>query len=128
MNGSWAITPAPVTATAGSYSGTYNGAAQSPSACAVTPIAPNTFIGSLTCTNSPASVGPNVGSGTVSPTPAVGAGNSVTNYAITSVSGSWSIVKANATIMVTPYNVTYNGNPQTAAGTATGVRRTTPPT
>ncbi len=124
VNGSWAITPAPVTATAGSYSGTYNGAAQSPSACAVTPNAPNTFTGSLTCTNSPASVGPNVGSGTVSPTPAVGAGNSVTNYAITSVSGSSSIVKANATIMVTPYNVTYNGNPQTAAGTAMGVEAT----
>jgi len=31
------------------------------------------------------------------------------------------ILKATANITVTPYNVTYNGNPQTATGTATGV-------
>ena len=119
------IIPAPVTATAGSYSGTYNAAAQSPSACSVTPIAPNAFIGTLTCTNNPASVGPNAGSGTVSPVPAVGGTDSLGNYAITSVNGSWTILKANPTITVTPYNVTYNGNPQTATGTATGVAAVT---
>ena len=31
------------------------------------------------------------------------------------------IAKANATIVVTPYSVTYDGNPHTATGTATGV-------
>ncbi len=116
------IHPAPVTATAGSYSGTYNGASQSPSACTVTSTTPpSTFVGTVTCTNSPTSVGPNVGSGTVVPAAAVSANDSLTNYAITSVNGSWNIAKANATITVTPYNVTYNGNPQTATGTATGV-------
>ncbi len=62
------VNPLPVTASAGSYSGTYNGTTQSPApACAVTPIAPSTSTGTVTCTNSPTSVGPNAGSGTVTP-------------------------------------------------------------
>jgi hypothetical protein len=36
-------------------------------------------------------------------------------------SKTFEITKANATISVTPYNVTYDGNPHTATGTATGV-------
>ncbi len=36
------------------------------------------------------------------------------------------ILKATANITITPYNVTYNGNPQTATGTATGVETPTP--
>ncbi len=118
------VNPLPVTATAGSYSGTYNGAPQSPSACVVTPISPNTSIGTLTCTNSLTSVGPGAGSGTVTPVPAVAAGDSLNNYAITSVNGNWNIAKANASITVTGYNVTYNGSPYTATGSATGVNST----
>ncbi len=110
----------PVTATAGSYSGTYDGGMHSPPACAVTPIAPSTFTGTLTCTNNPTSVGPNAGSGTVTPVPTVGAGDSLNNYAITSV-GSWNITPATANITVTGYSVTYDGSPHTATGTATGV-------
>ena len=113
------INPAPVTATAGSYSGTYDGGMHSPSGCVVTPIAPNTFTGSVSCTNNPSSVG-NAGSGQVAPVPAVG-GDSVNNYAITLASGAWSIGQATANITVTPYTVTYDGNPHTATGTATGL-------
>jgi hypothetical protein len=43
------------------------------------------------------------------------------NYANASGTVSDTISKAAATINVTPYNVTYDGNPHTAAGTATGV-------
>ena len=54
------ITPVALTATAGSYSGVYDGSAHATApACAVT----GTFTGGLTCTNNPASVGPAVGSG-----------------------------------------------------------------
>ena len=48
------ITPALVTATAGSGSATYNGATHAPSPCVVS----GAFTGDLTCTNDPASVGP----------------------------------------------------------------------
>ena len=44
-----------------------------------------------------------------------------TNYKFTYVDGSVTVNKATATINVTPYNVTYDGGPHTAMGTATGV-------
>src|SRR5262249_48907371 len=60
-------------------------------------------------------------------------------YAITAVYGgdggdvgsisnvvSETINKANAVIVVTPYTVSYDGNPHTATGTATGVETPTP--
>jgi len=44
------------------------------------------------------------------------------NYSFpTSASGTGTINRANATITVSPYNVTYDGNPHTATGTAKGV-------
>jgi hypothetical protein len=43
------------------------------------------------------------------------------NYKGASGTVSDNIAKANPTINVTPYNVTYDGNPHTATGTATGV-------
>jgi hypothetical protein len=95
------VNPLPVTATAGSYSGTYNGAAQSPSACVVTPISPNQSTGTLMCTNSPASFGPGVGSGTVTPVPSVGANDSLNNYAVTLMNGAWSIAPASTTTTIT---------------------------
>jgi hypothetical protein len=116
VNGSWTISPAPVTATAGGYSGTYNGAAQSPSGCLVTPNAPNTYTGSLTCANNPTSVGPNVGSGTVTPAPAVGANNSLSNYAITSVGGTWKINPAPVTATAGSLTANYNGASQSPSG------------
>jgi predicted outer membrane repeat protein len=42
-------------------------------------------------------------------------------YIITSASTQFTITKANATVVVTPYNVTYDGNAHEATGTATGV-------
>src|SRR5207253_3619617 len=44
------------------------------------------------------------------------------NYNNASGTVSDSIAKANATINVTPYSVTYDGNAHTATGTATGVK------
>ena len=52
-------------------------------------------------------------------------------WAFTDVTGNYnnaagtvhdSITKADATIVITPYDVTYDGNPHTATGTATGVK------
>ncbi len=43
------------------------------------------------------------------------------NYASASGTVSDAISKATATINIAPYNVTYDGNPHTATGTATGV-------
>jgi len=42
------------------------------------------------------------------------------NYDLNYVDASLEIIKANATIHVTPYSVTYDGNDHTAGGTATG--------
>ena len=43
------------------------------------------------------------------------------NYDLSYVDANLQITKANATILVTPYSVTYDGNDHTASGTATGV-------
>jgi hypothetical protein len=48
--------------------------------------------------------------------------DSTGNYNNASGSVSDSIAKANPTVSVTPYSVTYDGNPHTATGTATGVK------
>ena len=49
-------------------------------------------------------------------------GNSGKNYSVSLVSDTTGVInKANATIQVTPYSVTYNGAAQTATGTVMGV-------
>jgi hypothetical protein len=101
-NGSYEIKKAPVTATAGSGSGFYNGSTQSPSACAVS----GTYTGDLTCANNPASVGPGVGTTTTSPGVS---GTGLTNFAVTTVNGSFEIKKAATTTTVTVANATFNG-------------------
>ena len=95
------ISPAVVTATAGSYTGIYDGAAHSPSACVVI----GTYTTGLSCTNSPSSVGPGVGSGSVAPS-AIGSNG---NFAITLVNGSWSITQAMPVVTAwpTPSAITY---------------------
>jgi hypothetical protein len=111
------VNPAPVTATAGSYSGVYDGSSHALTACQVT----GTYTGTLTCSNNPAGpVGPSVGSGTISPS--VG-GDTLANYSITSNSGSWSITPASSTVTVNcPATVTYNGMGQTpCTASVTGV-------
>jgi hypothetical protein len=114
--GTLKIDPAAVTATAGSYSGVDDGLSHAPSACAVT----GAYTGSLTCANNPASVGPGVGSGTVTPTVS---GGTLTNFAITAVNGAWSITNASSTVttVTCPASVVYNGAAQTpCTATVTG--------
>jgi len=106
VNGSWEITPALVTATAGSYSGAYNGVAHSPSACVVSGV----YTGDLVCANNPASVGPNVGSGAVAAVVSSPGGVPLTNFNITYVAGSWSITKALVTATAGSYSGTYDGS------------------
>src|SRR5262249_679456 len=102
----FAITAAPVTATAGSGSGSYDGLTKSPSACVVS----GTYTGDLTCANNPASVGPNAGTTTIVP---VVTGTSLTNFPITVVNGSYTIAKATTTTAITcPASVVYNGTAQ----------------
>jgi hypothetical protein len=62
--------------------------------------------------------GPHTDAGTYSIVPSGGLDN---NYTFSYVNGTLTINKADATIAVTPYDVTYDGNAHTATGTATGV-------
>jgi hypothetical protein len=115
--GTLKIDPAPVTATAGSYSGAFDGNSHSPSACAVT----GSYTGALICTDNPSTVGPAAGSGTVTPTVS---GDTLTNYAVTAVNGSWTITPASLTTVTTitcPASVVYNSSAQTpCSATVTG--------
>ena len=90
VNGSYTISPAPVTATAGGGLSVYDGVTHSPSACAVT----GAYTGDLTCANNPASVGPNIGT---TPINADVSGTGLTNYSITYVVGSYTISPAPVT-------------------------------
>ena len=109
------ITKALVTATAGSGSAAYDGLTKSPSACALT----GAYTGDLTCANSPTSVGPAVGTTTITP---VVSGTGLTNFAITLVNGSFTISKVpSVTAVSCPASVTYNGSAQTpCTATVTG--------
>jgi hypothetical protein len=99
-NGSYAISPLAVTVTAGSYSGVYNGSAHAPSACT------SSYAG-VPCVNSPASVGPGVGSGTVNPVPSYPTGNAA-DYTVTKATGTYSITKINPVITwANPAAITY---------------------
>ena len=115
VNGSFVIEKAKVTATAGSYSGTYDGSAHSLSACVVT----GAYTGDLSCLNTPESVGPNVSSGTVAP---VVSGTGLDNFQVTSIDGSYNISKADATCSVSGHSGVYDGSPHGASGSCTGVQ------
>ena len=122
-DGSWSISPLTVTVTAGSSSGTYDGSGHDPSACA------SSYAG-VKCTNSPSSVGPDVGSGSIAATSTIVSGISA-DYTINQVSGSWSI--SPLTVMVTggSYNATYDGNahsPSQCTSSYSGVSCTNNPT
>jgi hypothetical protein len=101
------INKAPVTATAGSGSATYDGATKSPSACVVSGV----YTGDLSCANNPASVGPGAGTTTIVP---VVSGTGLSNFDITLVNGSYTINKApSITVVTCPASVVYNGSAQT---------------
>ncbi len=81
VNGSYIISKALVTATAGSGTGVFSGFTQSPSACIVTGV----YTGNLTCANNPSSVGPGVGTYPIAP---IVSGAGLNNFYITAVNGS----------------------------------------
>ena len=103
-DGSWSIAKRAVTITAGSYGpAAYDGNAHALSACGSSD---PTFV---TCTNSPVGpVGPDFGSGTVTPTAVFGKGNS-NDYTITANNGSWSITALAVTLTAGSYSGTYDG-------------------
>jgi len=93
-----------VTATAGSGSTIYDGSTHAPSACAVS----GAFVGDLTCSNNPATVGPNASTTAIAP---LVNGTGLGNFEITPVSGSFTIEQAVSVTTVTcSANVTYTGS------------------
>ena len=109
------IDKAGVTATAGGGTATFDGTNKAPSNCAVT----GAYTGDLTCTNNPASVGPNAGTTVIA---AIVNGTGLSNYQISYVPGSFTIGKAASTTMLTfeagPY--VYRATAFTATAVATG--------
>jgi hypothetical protein len=103
MAGNLSITPAAVTATAGGGSNVFDGATHSASPCTVS----GPYTGDLTCTNDPATVGPNVGTTAISP---VVSGSAVGNYSITTVGASYSITAAPVTITAGSGSNVYDGD------------------
>jgi len=110
-NATFSIAKAPITATAGGYSGGYDGSAHALTACSV-----STNLDAITCTNSPAGpVGPDAGSGAITPT-VVGV---TSNYNVTPTNGAWSITQAPSVVTVTcPPSVNYSGSAQTPCSAA----------
>ena len=102
VNGSYTINKAPVTATAGGGTTTYDGTTKSPSACLVTGV----YKGDLTCANNPASVGPGFGTTTIEP---VVSGTGLANFEVTNVNGSYTINKAPVTATAGGGTTTYDG-------------------
>lgn len=108
------INKAPVTATAGSGSSVFDGLAKSPAGCVVS----GAYTGDLTCANNPASVGPDAGTYAISP---VVSGTGLGNFEVTSVNGSYTINKADATCTVSGWTGYYDGAFHGASGSCTGV-------
>jgi hypothetical protein len=102
VSSSWSITPLTVSITAGSYSGVYDGNAHAPSTC-------SSSFGGVSCTNTPASVGPNVGSGGVTAVPQYGS-LSPTNFSVQIKDGTWSITTLSVTLTAGSYSGVYDGN------------------
>ena len=113
--GSITIAKAPVTITAGGGSVTYDGESHSPASCVVSANSPHTYVGALTCSNSVSSVGPAAGSYTITPSENAN-GETLTNFAITSVNGTYTIAKKQATATATNVDVIYNGTARSGAG------------
>src|SRR5205085_2217198 len=101
------IAPAPVVATAGGGAAPYDAAPKAPSACEIG----GAYTGDLTCANSPATVGPAAGTTVIVP---VVSGTGLTNFAITTRNGSYTISAApSKTTVACPGDpVAYNGEPQ----------------
>lgn len=120
--GSYAITPAPVTATAGSFSGPYDGDVHDLSACEVAAVSPSTYVGALTCDNTPAAdLSKNAGTVEVNATVVLN-GEDRDNFAISVVNGSYAIAKVNPiSCTVTGYDSGYTATGHGASGNCTGL-------
>ena len=95
-------TKAPLTVTAGGYSGTYDGAPHLLTACVV-----STNPDNVSCSNIPLGpVGPDVGSGIVTASSSADTGN----YAVTADNGLWSITPLTVTITAGNYSGTFDNN------------------
>lgn len=102
------INHALVTATAGSGSNVYDAATHSPSACVVT----GAYVGSLSCVNDPANVGPNVGTTTTNP---ITIGPDLANFVVTPVTGTYEITKRGLVITAVTDSKPYDGNTSSSA-------------
>ena len=104
------ITAAPLTVTAGSYAGTYDGQTHALSACVV-----SSNPDGLTCTNNPSgTIGADVSSITVTPTLS-GTSAQQSNYTVSANNGSYSITPLAVTIMSGGYAASYDGNTHATA-------------
>jgi hypothetical protein len=114
------ITARPITVTASPSSKTYDGNTSSSAAPAITS---GSLVSPDSATWTESYDNPNVGSTHVmTPAGVVSDGNGGKNYAVTGVTISTGVIlNATATIVVTPYSVTYDGNAHAASGAATGV-------
>jgi hypothetical protein len=88
----FSIARAQVTATAGSGASIYDGFTKAPSSCVVT----GPYVGGLLCVNSPASVGPDPGNTPIIP---VVSGDTLSNFDITLVNGSYTISSLRASTL-----------------------------
>jgi hypothetical protein len=111
-NGSWSITPLAVTVTAGSYSGVYDGHSHALSACT------SSYAG-VTCTNSPASVGPGAGSDNVNPVVSYASGIAA-DYTVSNVAGAYRITKLAASVTPNAGTKVYGTSDPVLTGTLSG--------
>ena len=112
----------------GSNSFIYNGLPQGPNTSTVTGSTGAVTYSYSGTENSSASYGPSAtaptNAGTYSVTATVAADANFNGA--TSAPFAFTITRADAIIVVTPYTVTFDGNPHTATGTATGIETTSP--
>ncbi|HXD75908.1 MAG TPA: MBG domain-containing protein, partial [Vicinamibacterales bacterium] len=116
VGASLSITPRPASVTPNVASKTYGGA---------DPLLTGTMTGFLASDNVLAAftraAGESVGGGPYVISATLNPAGVLTNYTITYNTASFTIAKANAAVVVTPYNSTYTGLAQTAAYTIAGV-------
>jgi hypothetical protein len=111
------IAKASATAHAGGGSATYDGSQKTPSSCSIS--GPG-YLGDLTCSNDPVSVGPKANSYSIGPNVS---GTALSNFDIAKVNGSFTIKKAPTVVAVSfengPY--VYRGSAFNASARVTGV-------
>jgi len=122
VNSTLTVTPATLTITATSESKVYEMTATLTYTTAG--LVNGNKVTSVTETSAGAVKTANVGSYPIDISNAVGTG--LSNYNINYVDGTLTVTRATANVVVTPYDVTYNGQPHTATGTVTGVNSVLP--